>query len=206
MTPEQKAALFALLKDLEPVAEGAATVFGGPLAGAAVTAAAQIGNQALGDMNAPVNPAAPAAAPQVVNTPIQAGSTGVGAAAVQPSVDQFAALQKQIADLTAAMAKQQAQLSSPLSSAAMGQGVHVDAVPGVGVQPVVPDPKTHPVLLAAGRAPMVPTAPQATNRDLDPASCTLGDIIAAVNALHSKVDALVEASGLGGSAAMAGHA
>jgi len=108
----------------------------------------------------------------------------------------------QMAALTAQVQKQQL----PLQSASLGQGVHVDAVPGVGVQPVVADPNSHPVLLAAGRAPMVPTPPQPTDGDLDPSSATLGDMIAAINSLNSKVAALVEACGLGGSTAMAAYA
>lgn len=190
LSPELKTALLQALTAVEPVAEVAATAFGGPLAGAAVAAAEKIGNSALG-------------APVVVNTP-----PPVAPANQSPTVAQVAAavptdlsaLTAQIAELKAMFAAQQASLSAAAPGA---PSTHVDSAPGPGVQPFVTDPNAHPILVAAGRAPLVP--PPVPAGPLDPNTASIGDIIACVNRVSSKLDALVEATGQGGSAAMAAH-
>jgi len=195
MNPKVAEILKALAPALEAAVEGAATVAGGPVAGAAATAVIEGAlNPALG-LGVAVDTPKPTAVTPAAPTASVATSASVSTA-------DFQALQAQMAQLVAAMA---AQNKSVATAAGADTSNHRDPVPGVGVQPVVVDPNSHPVLVAAGRAAMVPSPPAATDRDL-PDNATIPDIIDAVNALHSKVDALVEASGLGGSAAMAGHA
>lgn len=195
MDAKVAAILAALAPAVEKAVAAAVTVAAGPAAGAAVEVVEGIANAYLPKPTEQV----------VINTPITPNlATPVGASVVQPTNDQYSQLAAQVAALTAALSKQQQSLTA--ASVVQGQGVHVDPVPGAGVQPFVQDPTAHPILVAMGKAPMVPPPVTDTDQALDPATSTLGDIIAAVNALQSKVAALVEATGMGGSAAMAAHA
>jgi hypothetical protein len=64
------------------------------------------------------------------------------------------------------------------------------------------DDGSNPIATAAGRAPVVPTPVLAGNV---PADLTLESLAAAVGAIEAKLNALIAATGMGGSAAMAAH-
>lgn len=217
MNDQAKAALAALLSALEIPAEAAAAAAGGPVAGTAAAAALATGAAMLqppviqpAPAAAPATPVAVAvAAPAVAVDPsapvpaAAAGATGVSTVLNGGNVSaaDFASLKTQMDMLVSLFKAQQDSLSQV---AATVQDLRAEK-PGAGIQPFTTDPNAHPILVAAGRAKQVAPDPSETARDLD-ASADMPAVIAAVNALHSKVDALVEATGMGGSAAMAAHA
>lgn len=193
MNANAKALLAQLLAALEPVGEAAATAAGGPAAGAAVAVAANLGEAAL---------ASPGV---VVTTPGPTGATAVAGVTNGGNVSaaDFQALQQQMAQMVSLMTAQQNSLTAVHGAV---QDLRSET-PGPGVQPVVTDPTAHPILVAAGRAKLVAGDPLPTDADLPTdGSATLPAVVLAVNALHSKLAALVEATGMGGSAAMASHA
>jgi hypothetical protein len=81
----------------------------------------------------------------------------------------------------------------------------VGVTPAVaGMQSVSADPAAHPLLIEAGRAPLVAVAhPSGTVPAED--DMNFPDIYARLAALESKLNALVNATGNQGSAAMAAH-
>lgn len=73
-----------------------------------------------------------------------------------------------------------------------------------GIQPPVADPNAHPLLVEAGRAPLVPSAHPSGTVPAE-ADMNFPDIYDRLAAVEAKLNALVNATGMAGSAAMAAH-
>lgn len=80
----------------------------------------------------------------------------------------------------------------------------VGAVPSGQILPPVADPNAHPVLASAGQAGMQPQPVLAGNA---PAADdhSMADLYAKLGAVEAKLNALIAATGMTGSAAMAAH-
>lgn len=84
----------------------------------------------------------------------------------------------------------------------------VGTVPATAVQPVQADPNAHPVIAASGKAGVVPTPVTVGTHPVDTdgeASYSFPDIYDRLAAVEAKLNALVAATGMAGSAAMAAH-
>lgn len=95
---------------------------------------------------------------------------------------------------------------APVAAPAPAAGPIVGEVPANagGIAPPVADPSAHPVLARAGQAPLVPQ-PTLAGTLPDTSDMNFPDVYTRLAALEQKVNALVVASGLQGSAAMAAH-
>lgn len=84
----------------------------------------------------------------------------------------------------------------------------VGTVPATGIQPVQADPAAHPIVAASGKAGVVPTPVAVGSHPVDEAgepTYSFPDIYDRLASVEAKLNALVAATGMAGSAAMAAH-
>lgn len=94
-------------------------------------------------------------------------------------------------------------VGSPAAAVAIAAPA-VGTVPAAEVQPVKPAKDAHPVMASTGLSPLSPT-PTTAGAIPDTSAQSLPDLYARFAALEQKVNALIAATGMNGSAAMAAH-